>query len=58
MTMKEKHDESLKGRFCADRQKQRGTMEKDKPASSSMALDLVSITAVIKAVQKGEKSQS
>ena len=51
MTVKEKQDESLKGRFCMDRCKPRGTMEKDKSASPTVAMDSVFITATIEAAE-------
>ena len=51
MTVKEKRDESLKGRFCADSRKQRGTMEKDESTSPTVAMDSVFITAAMEAAE-------
>ena len=51
MTVKEKRDESLKGRFCTDGRKQRGTMEKDESALPTVAMDSVFITASMEAAE-------
>ena len=51
MTVKEKCDKSLKGRFCVDGRKQHGTMEKDKSVSPTVTMDSVFITASIKAAE-------
>ena len=51
MIVKDKCDESLKGRFCTDGQKQRGTMEKDESTSPIVGIDSVFIFATIEAAK-------
>ena len=49
MTVKQKRDDSLKGRLCADGRKQRGTMRKEDASSPTVCTDSVLITAAIEA---------
>jgi hypothetical protein len=56
MTVKHKHDDSLKGRLCADGRKQRGTMRKDDAASPTVCTDSVFITAAIEAAERRKVS--
>ena len=52
MTVKQKRDDSLKGRLCADGRKQRGTMRKEGAASPTVCTDSVLITAAIEARER------
>ena len=54
MIVKEKHDKSSKGQFCADDRKQQVTMEKDEPVSPTIGLDSVFITTTFKSAEGRE----
>ena len=49
MFLKEKKDESLKGRGCADGRKQQGKYEKEDVTSPTVALESVLLTSIIDA---------
>ena len=52
MFLKEKHDKTVKGRFCADGRKQRGDWSKQDTTSPNVSTESVFLTSVIDAYER------